>query len=290
MKSTTQTVFVAGLVGVLCLGFGVYAGFLLTKTNTPVYEPVVSDLSVTRPVEEVKPSQIIEPDVFMTLNFGTRITVPKGWKVTLLEYGLDPQKAQYIVNTGDQEFGLTEIKASVWSRGPWLENQGNSPMENRPIALTALKQVYENQALTETFNHIFDENAGEFFGYSSNNRVARRYVASANNNFRGLSFFNLNGQSSVLSPNYHVVVYNPVSDVILFAGYGQDDAPEIAAVNAQIVKGMQAGDSDVIRLDKQARADFTKLVETQPRSELSFGKMLDSIDQLVKSAEQGYGL
>lgn len=222
----------------------------------------------------------------MVLNFGTRLMVPNGWTIALREYGLDSQMAQYEVNTGKTTFALHEIKASAWAKGPFLENQGYSPVDDRPAVLTAMKQVYENQAINQAFTTIFDKQAGEFFGYSRNNRVARHYVASVNNNFRGVSFFNLGGQSPMLSPIYHVVVYNAEADVILAAYYGgiEEKAPEIAAVNAQITKAMQTSDPVVVQLDKQIRADFNKLMETQPRAELSFGQALDDVDNLVKSA------
>lgn len=264
--------------GVVILAAG-YFGYQSGQRQALVSEPTPTEKPAENKVEN-------NVENSMALNFGTRLTVPKGWTITLREYGLDSQMAQYEVNTGKTTFALHEIKASAWAKGPWLENQGYSPVEDRPAVLTAMKQVYENQMLNQAFTTMFDKQAGEFFGYSRNNRVARHYVASVSNHFRGLSFFNLNGQSPMLSPIYHVAVYNAEADVILAAYYGgiEENAPEIAAVNAQIAKGMQTSDPVVTQLDKQIRADFNKLVETQPRAELSFGQALDDIDNLIKSA------
>lgn len=273
-------------IGIVILVIVGYGGYQLGQRQVQPSATAPTEKLTEKPVEKPAEKPVENSaENNMVLNFGTRLTVPKGWTITLREYGLDSQMAQYEVNTGKTTFALHEIKASVWVKGPWLENQGLSPTEDRPALLTAMKQVYENQAISPAFTNIFDKQAGDFFGYSQNNRVARQYVASVNNQFRGLSFFNLNGQSPILSPIYYVAVYNAEADVILAAHHGiEESAPEIATVNAQITKGMQTSDPVVAQLDKQARVDFTKLVTVQSRAELSFGQALNDVDGLIKSA------
>lgn len=279
MKSGKQTVFVTSGVGLLCLGFGVYAGYLLSRADTPVYAPIVS-----QPIEEVKPNQVTAPGTTMTLNFGTRLTVPTGWKVTVNEAGLDRQVVQYTVNTGDSEFNLQEIKASVWAKGQRVDGYQLEPAE-RATLLAGMKELYDSQGLSQEFTAAFNEQAGDFFGYSQSNRVARQYLVSSDKEFRGLSFFNLDGQSSVLYPIYYAVLYNPTTDVILVANYGIDvEVAEIAVLNKQIELGMQTSDSIVLELDKKARADFAKLLKTKTRAELSFGRALEGVDAFLRTA------
>ena len=272
MNNTSRILWVIGIILIVvaaaCIG---YRFGQRDEQSRVVYSDLVS-----RPVETGK---------IIQLNFGTQLPVPDGWKITLREYGVDSQFARYEVNTGVTTFSLEEIKVSEWAKGP-LENQGYVvPAKERGVILSGLKHLYERQKIDATFTKIFAEQAGEFFGYASKMRVGQQYFASADNHFRGLSFFNTYGQSPVLSPIYHVVVYNAEADVILVAYHDVGpDAPEIAVTNKQIEAGMQGAALNVMVLDEKVHADFKTLVETKSRGELSFGPLLNEVDALVKSA------
>ncbi|MBP7992743.1 MAG: hypothetical protein KAZ30_03780, partial [Candidatus Magasanikbacteria bacterium] len=128
----------------------------------------------------------------------------------------------------------------------------------------------------------------EFFGYSTDYRVGRTYFASQNQAFRGLTFFNTYGQAPGVAPVYHISAYNPERKVILALYYGFfDRKPEVIELNKTVNTLMENWEDTpagaVERADIMAHEAFKKLVETKPRSELSFGPLLQKLDAVLAS-------
>lgn len=269
LKSTVVRIVLILLMG-SSLGIALYAARIdKARTQPDTHAPTVQENT--------------EP---LALPTGAIIQVPPYWEVKKLPTTIDYQT--HDITSPEGQFSVSEINTAQWLKGPAPDEGYVISHEYRPKALVVLQNIYDHQEITAADRMAFNETAGEFFGYSQNYRSALSYVASTDNSFRGISFYNLLGQDIGVSPIYYVVLYNPATGSIIFANYYLEaETPEVAAVNAKLraIDWTKTNDNKKLEaLDREARNGFKKLVEETARKNLSFGNALDTVDNFLKTA------
>lgn len=237
------------------------------------------------------------PTNILTTSMGTTFPIIEGWTVQQqgTDYGADTSESSTyaatvpaIISSGAFYFGETNV--AQWLKGPNPDEGYVIAHENRPAVITLLKGIYDHGAFTAEDKTAFEPVAGEFMGYSNKYRAAVTYIETTDKKYRGISFYNLSGQEAGVSPVYIVTMYNSEKGSIISGNLGLDTTvKEVVEVN----KGLYGNDADFAKMkpaeidaaDKKAHEDFTKLVETSPRSQLSFGAAIDAIDSFMKAAK-----
>lgn len=264
------------------LFLGIVGGFIIlgvsfSKKILPPAQPIV-EIPTPEPVPEAAPP--------LVLRSGDTMKLPMGWSAKALSG--EPQFQNYVVTTANNEFPLSEITVREWLNGPSAEETDVIRHEKRPQALNVLQNLYDHGQISSTDRAHFFALAGEFLGYSDTYRSALTYITSADNTFRGISFYNLVGQDIGVSPVYYIALYNPTSETIVFANYYlTQSTPEIAATNAKLRTinwTKNNNDTLLAKLDLEAREQFKKLIEETPRKDLSFGASLDALDGFMQTA------
>ncbi len=265
------------LLLVLVLGGFIALAFSFSKKVLPPAKPVV-EIPVTEP--------LIETTTAFSLRSGDTLKLPKDWQIKTL--APETQYQSYDITAPDNEFPLTEVSVDEWLKGPGTDEAYVISHEKRPQALSMLENIYNHGQISADDRKAFEAMAGEFLGYSDKYRSALTYVASSDNTFRGISFYNLIGQDVGVSPVYYVVLYDPTSATIIYANYYlTQSTPEVAATNSKIRAidwTKNNNDTLLAKLDKEAREQFKKLIEETPRKDLSFGASLDAMDSFMQTA------
>ncbi|MCD6422109.1 hypothetical protein J7L13_02045, partial [bacterium] len=81
---------------------------------------------------------------------------------------------------------------------------------------------------------------------------------------------------------YSVTLYKPKNDVVVNIKYYAINSPEITRFNNQIqdcVQSDKCGEDTI----HQIMQGFQKFMNSTPREELSFGYLLDTVDNVAKS-------
>lgn len=265
------------LVLVLVLGGFIALAFSFSKKVLPPAEAVV-EIPVVEPV--------VETTTTFTLRSEDTVKLPKDWQIKTL--APETQYQNYNITAPDNEFPLTEVAVNEWLKGPGIDETYVISHDKRPQALSILANIYNHGQINADDRKAFEGMVGEFLGYSDKYRSALTYIASSDNSFRGISFYNLIGQDVGVSPVYYAVLYDPTSATILFANYYlTQSTPEVAATNSKIRAidwTKNNNDTLLAKLDKEAREQFKKLIEETPRKDLSFGASLDAIDSFMQTA------
>lgn len=268
---------VSGTYYVIKKGNLIYKLFL---NNTVVEDLAVFDkLALTFSVEE---NQLTgkDADGIFTLSPMVSLLLPEKWQIISTEN--NPQFVSYSAFDGNYRFNLTVVKLNEWLKGPNPDEGYVIPNEQRPAALAVLKNIYDHGKITPEDKKLFDKNAGEFLGYVSTGRELLNYFASEDNSFRGISFFNTQGQGPGVSPAYHISLYYPDQGLIVYGYYVMvDDFKELNMINEPFVNLKEF--SGIVKLDRTAHEQFKKLIEKTPRKDLTFGAVLDTMDKLFKS-------
>jgi len=247
-----------------------------------VQQPIQTQQSLTEETQQIITG-------VLKLESGATMKIPEGWSVK--PYVPDPQFSNYDVKIPNEALFLAEYHVPAWLKGPNPDEGYVIPHEERPNALAILKDIYDHQAVTNDVHKQFDQTAGEFLGYGNLYRSAVTYVANNDKSYRGISFYNLQGQDVGVSPAYYIALYNPDKGSILLGVFGiGDEFKEVADANKELQKidwnGADSGStqmSDIWDLDRQLHENFKKLVETKARKDLSFGPLLNQIDQFFQS-------
>ncbi|OGL67293.1 hypothetical protein A2856_01220 [Candidatus Uhrbacteria bacterium RIFCSPHIGHO2_01_FULL_63_20] len=240
----------------------------------------VPDMTTAWETQERPPAQT-GPD---TLQFSPAVTakIPAGW--TVQAYVPVPQYTNYDVTTSvSQNVGLGAIHVSEWLKGPSPDEGYVIAHEDRPAALEVLKGAYEHKAVTAADRANFEAGVGEFLGYSQV-RASLQYFASADGTFRGISFYNLQGQAAGAYPVYHVSLYDPTSDMIVYGWYGVPaSAKEVVGINAWLEDMNGLSSKEIQTRDEQGKVKVKALLESTPKSKLSFFAGLNLFDEFFRS-------
>ncbi len=177
------------------------------------------------------------------------------------------------------------IDVTEWLKGPDPADGYVIAHEQRPAAIAVLESIYQHRNITEADKKSFGSVVGEFMGYSSEWRVALRYLESNDGAWRGITFVNLQGQEPGAYPVYYVTLYNSELKMVLSGLYSVSyENSEIKALNDPIIKAwdQQVGGAVIGQLDQNAKQSIKTKLETT-RSKVSFSADLDVVDGIVKS-------
>lgn len=209
---------------------------------------------------------------------------PKAWNLTATSS--DAQRSMYNFELGKQEpLWVSEVNVNEWLKGPTPDEGYVLPLSDRAPAVALLKSIYEDKGLTDKTKLEFSQMSGEFLGYATKYRVAVQYLASNDNSYRGISFFNLQGQDVGVYPVYYVTLYNPEKNIIISATYIIPyNSKELQSANKAFAHGVgNLAPEKIGALDMKAKESMTVLLETQSRSKFSFGPTLNTIDTYIKT-------
>ncbi len=123
----------------------------------------------------------------LTLPTGATLQSPKDWEIKKLAPAAEYQTYEIVAPEG--QFSISELNTIAWLKGPSPEEGYVISHEYRPKALSVLQNIYQHESITADDRKQFEENAGEFLGYSQNYRSALSYIASTDNSYRGISFY-----------------------------------------------------------------------------------------------------
>ncbi len=291
--STKITLVLLGIFALVGIGYGAYQVRIsntergqLVKESDSTSAPAPTSL----PTESTStPKPALETKEF-TLRSGTVITVPNTWKITLSDVGNNVQRDSYTVNSGTEEIFLSEYNVSEWLKGPDPDEGYVIDAKERAEVVRILKNAYSDEQLSMVLKADFKKSGGEFFGYSTTMRVGPYYVASTNNVWRGLAFYNTYGQAPGVFPIYHLNLFNPDKNSILAVAVNLETKPEIEQINKPVFTALENWEQkinnppDIKTIDEKAHQEFKNLIEKTERNKLSFGGLLNQIDAVLKSA------
>lgn len=215
-----------------------------------------------------------------TLSSIVSVNLPEKWQILSTED--NSQFTNYTIFDEKNTFNIIVVKLDEWLKGPNPEEGYVIPHDQRAEALSVLKNIYDHEKITAEDKKLFVGNSGEFLGYNSNQREVLSYFASADNSFRGISFYNTVGQGPGVYPIYHISLYYP-DQGLLITGYYSElyNFKELKLINEPFVNLKEF--SGIKNLDSTAHEQFKKLVGSTPRQDLSFGEVLNTMDGVFKS-------
>ncbi len=265
------------------VAFGTIIAAVAYRTRS-VPAPVTIDpnnsTSTSEPIREVQSNA----PTFQLVS-GATVNVPFDWNAEMTVADAQFTNYEFVFSGGNVR--VAEVNVSNWLKGPRPEEGYVIPHVDRTAAFMLLKNIYDHKAFTAADAEAFKKQAGEFLGYSASYRTKPTYFESSDKTYRGIAFFNLSGQSPLLSPLYYISLYNAENNTIVWATYElPPDSPELIKANAwfKSVRDWEAiGQTEATKRTRQVHEDFKTFLETSPRHEWSFGDSVNNVDEILRS-------
>ena len=173
-----------------------------------------------------------------------------------------------------------------WLEGPGEDEAYVMTHDERQQAYQTMKDIYNQQSISQDNLEKISELELEFFGYSPAFRMDIKYITSNDNKSRGWSFLNTQGQDGGITPIYIANLFNPEKNVIISVFYHiPGDSKDIKRFNEKINKINMHRDWDTFVKPEweQVMNEFKNFVENTPRDQISFGNIMNQVDNTIKT-------